>query len=347
MVDKRDLTICTYFRSNITPPEGITLFEGNGSLKGFFQVMRAALDAKPYDVIHAHSPHVAVLLLGILLLRYRKLAFKTVLTVHDSYPDYKLRNRLLFIPVFAGFRKVVCCSEASLTSFPGLYKWLAGRRLCFVRNGVDIARVDRTAATAREQGPRSKCFTVVAVSRLVDIKNPSCAIAAFRLGTDHTSHFEYIGDGPLRSSLMEEARTAGLENRIEFTGLVPREKVFQHLVNAAVFISTSRGEGLPISVLEAMACGCPVILSDIPPHREIADSANFIPLIDPDDVEGFAHEIRRYREMTAEERLAVGQQCRRLVEERFSLERMHIWYGRVYAQISNNMAPSLSEKLDR
>ena len=50
--DKHDITICTYFASDITPPKTITLFEGNGSLTGFFRILKAALDAKEYDIIH-------------------------------------------------------------------------------------------------------------------------------------------------------------------------------------------------------------------------------------------------------------------------------------------------------
>jgi glycosyltransferase involved in cell wall biosynthesis len=82
-----------------------------------------------------------------------------------------------------------------------------------------------------------------------------------------------------------------------------------------------------------MACRCPVILSDIPPHREIAEGVDFIPLIQPDDVAGFAREIRRFREMSPVERAGIGGKCRKLVEEQFSLEAMHTGYEVIYTQI--------------
>jgi hypothetical protein len=44
--DKHNTTICTYFKPNISPPGGITLFEGDGSLEGFFRVLKAALEKK-------------------------------------------------------------------------------------------------------------------------------------------------------------------------------------------------------------------------------------------------------------------------------------------------------------
>src|SRR3989304_9166084 len=267
--DKRDITICAYFGSDIPLPRTITLFEGDGSLSGFFRVLKAALDAKEYDIIHAHSPHVGLLFLVGTLFAHRKFASSTVATVHDSYPNFKLRNRLMFIPVFARFQRVVCCSQASYDSFPAFFKRLAGARLCFVRNGLDMALVDRVSADICQRPLQASDFTITAISRLVDIKNPFSVLAAFRQSSDSTSRLAYMGDGPLRHSLITPSREAGLENKIEVTGLIPREKGFERLLSADLFISTSRGEGLPVAVLEAMACRFPVLLSDIPPHRAI------------------------------------------------------------------------------
>jgi glycosyltransferase involved in cell wall biosynthesis len=186
-------------------------------------------------------------------------------------------------------------------------------------------------------------FTIVAVSRLVGIKNPSSVVDVFEQSADEHSRLVYIGDGPLRDALVAKCKTAGLENKVQFTGLIEREKVFEYLLNASLFVSLSRGEGLPVSVLEAMACGCPVLLSDIPPHREIAKDVDFIPLVELDDIAGFAREIRKFREMSVSDRIAIGQKCRQLVEERFSLPVMLTAYEEVYAQISGRPVSSLSK----
>lgn len=339
LAQEHDITLCTYFASDVIPPRTITLFEGDGSLAGFFRALGAALDAKEYDIVHAHSPHVGLFFLLARLFN-RRAAAPAVVTVHDSYQNYKLRNRLMFMPVFAGFQRVVCCGQASYDSFPALYRWLAGDRMVAVRNGLDIARVDGIAANTDRRPSRSTGFTVIAISRLVDIKNPSTVVAAFRLGADATSRLLYAGDGPLRPALVAESRDAGLSDQIEFSGLIPREKVFKHLFAADLFISTSRGEGLPVAVLEAMACGCPVVLSDIPPHREIAEGVDYIPLIHPDDGTGFAREIERFRGMSASERRTIGRKCRALVEERFSMAAMHAGYAGIYAQVTANGAGS-------
>jgi glycosyltransferase involved in cell wall biosynthesis len=342
--ETRRIAICTYFRSSIRPPENIRLFEGDGSLRGFFRALRLAHDELAYDVVHAHSPHVALLFLMAALSR-RWRGVPTVVTVHDSFPNYKLRNRLLLLPVFAFFQRVVCCSHVSRSSLPSVYRWLAGSRLCAVQNGVDIARVDRVRSRYSRHPAGQDGLSVVAVSRLVDIKNPSSVLAAFRDGRHESDRLTYIGDGILRSALLTEIANSGLSLQIQLTGLLPREAVFEHLFNADLFVSASRGEGLPIAVLEAMACSCPVVLSDIPPHREIAADVDFIPLVAPDDVKGFAREIERIRQMSAPQRRTLGAQCRMLVEEHFGLPAMHRRYAEVYAQVTRVHAAVLTSEL--
>lgn len=346
MADKYDINMCSYFRSDITPPKSIKLFEGDGTLKGFFHALKIALAEKEYDIIHAHSPHVGFLFLPAILFAYRKFMPISVITVHDSYQNYKLRNKLLYIPVFASFQKVICCGQASYKSFPTFYKWLAGDRIGVVQNGLDIARIDNIATNISHQPQQKIEFTIVAISRLVAVKNPFTLLDAFHQsnnGKNQLSRLIYMGYGILQDSLNISSKELGIENQVEFTGLIPRERVFKHLLQADLFISTSKGEGLPVAVLEAMACGRPVILSDIPPHREIAEDVDFISLIAPADVAGFAKEIQKFREMSISEREEIGKKCRDLVKERFSLTAMHSRYAEVYTQITGNNIPPLPE----
>lgn len=329
---RREITICTYFRSNIPVPEGIRLFQGDNTLLGFFRALRAALTAGEYDIVHAHSPHVGLLFVLLDLLLLGRFARSSVYNVQNSYQNYKLRNKLLMLPVFAYFRRVVCCSQACYESFPRIYRWLGGDRLRVVANGLDIGRADRILT----QNPRTvhdEIFRVVSVGRLIEIKNPHAILRAFAQAGGAAGRLAYIGEGALLESLKAEASALGLGERAEFAGLIPRDQVFGRLSSADLVISASRGEGLPVAVIEAMACRCPVILSDIEPHREIAEGASFIPLVAPDDVAGLARAIERFRQMPAAERAAVGERCRQLVEQRYSLEAMHKGYEAVYAEV--------------
>ena len=301
-------------------------------MKGFFRALKAALDAKEYDVIHVHSPHLGLLFLVTILFLSRKLIRSTVYTFHNSYPNYKLRNRLMLYPVAACFRRVVCCGSSSLESLPRILKWLAGKRILAVDNGVDLDRIDSVIENAPE-APKRRQFTVVTVGRLIELKEPASALNAYKLGSNGVSKLVIIGEGPLRPALSGEIGKLGLDGEVTLTGLIPRDEVFGYLAKADLFISASKGEGLPVAVLEAMACRCPVILSDIPPHREIAGGVDFIPLIHPNDIDGFAKEIGRFQSMSSDERSMMGSKCRQLVEERFSLTSMHEGYEEIYMQL--------------
>ncbi len=342
LMDQRDITICTFFRSEITPPKAITLFDGDSTIMGFFRALRAALKEKEYDVIHVHTPHAGVLLPMTLLISglYRKIKPTTVHTVQNSFQNFRLSHKLMFIPGFIFNQWLVFCSQASYESFPGFYKWLAKGRIDVVQNAVDLNRIDRI----RKVIPvvRDDHFTIITVG-LIKIKNAVTVLeASFRPKNRHTKLI-ILGEGNLRSFLAQKIEQLGLQELAQLTGMVARDKVFEYFTCADLFVSASWGEGLPVAILEAMACGRPVVLSDIPPHREIAEGVNFIPLIRPDDAAGFAREIQKFREMSVTERTIVGQRCRKLIEERFSLPAMHAAYEKVYAQITGDQGSSATE----
>lgn len=331
-LDTFDITICTYFKPHVVPPKKITLYKGDDSFIGFFRALNTALTNKDHDIVHVHGPHVGLLFLVATLFRSRKSIPATVYTLHTSFPNYRFRHRVLSVPVFAFFQRVVCCSQASFESVPKLYRYLAGSRLCAIQNGVDINRIDGTTGNKRQR-LNKRHFTIVTVGRLIGIKNPLSVLRVFQQSADPTSRLVFIGEGELREALDKETKRLGLEKQVQLTGLIPRDEVYETLIRADLFVSVSQVEGLPIAVLEAMACRTPVLLSDIPSHREIAHDVDFIPLVPTDDVGGFAQETKRYKHMSASERVDIGERCRKLAEDRFSLTSMHQAYRDVYAQV--------------
>lgn len=331
LTGEHNTALCSYFKATVSPPPDITLFEGDGSLLGFYRAMKTALDDKEYDIIHGHMAATGFLFLLANIL-YGKSLHSTVFTVHNCYLNHKFRNRLLLIPIFVFFQRVVCCGQASLESFPPFYKWLGGNRLGSIQNGVNIKRIDLILRN-QQLHPDSNQFTVLSIGRLIKIKNPLTVLNAFRQSAILESRLMFIGEGDLGSTLSVKIREFDLNKQVELTGLIPRNEVYEALANADVFVSTSYGEGLPIAALEAMACRCPVILSDIQPHRELAAGADFIPLIPADDTEGFAREINRFHNLSKEERKAIGEKCRAWAEDHFSLAAMHNNYIALYEEL--------------
>ncbi len=342
----QQITLVTYHKVDCSMPKEITLVEGDGSLQGYLIALRTAVHHRTYDIVHIHAPHLWIpfLLASVLMMRVELLC-STVFTVHTSYPNLKFRNRLMLVPAFMLCRRIVFCSHSSLQSFPKVFRWLAGKRISVIENGADIGRVDQALRNSLDSS-KDSCFTIIVIGRLIELKNVITIVRAFSECNDHSNRVVFVGEGPLRQALTSESERLGIAERVEVTGLIPREQVYEYMKTANLFISASRVEGLPIAVLEAMACRCPVVLSDIPPHREIAEDTDFIRLIQPDNIPGFVHAIGQFQAMSQAERMDVGEKCRRLVERRFSLTAMLSKYEELYNQLSGN-TPEVAQRYAR
>jgi glycosyltransferase involved in cell wall biosynthesis len=93
-----------------------------------------------------------------------------------------------------------------------------------------------------------------------------------------------FGAGPLQGELVERVRCRHLQNRVRIMGYT--EQLWGWMKRATVFVSVSQYEGSPNVVCEAAAAGCPLVLSDIPQHRELmGDSAAcFVPVDSPEEI---------------------------------------------------------------
>lgn len=337
LADVQDISICSYFPTEIEPHPSIALESGGGSLVGFFRALRRALDADP-DVVSVHAPQTGalVVLFALMSLRWRTIRPKLVYTVRDVFDDYDRRDQALMLISLLAFSRVIFCSRATYDSIPRIGKWLVGRRWHVVQNAADIDRID--SVLAQGTGPREPNFTALSVARLEPVKDAFVLLEAFAAGAEEDSRLVYIGRGSLESELRERIASMDMEDRVVLTGLIPRNEVFARLATSQVLISTSKGEGLPVAVIEAMAARCPVILSDIAPHREVADGAQFIPLVPPGDVGAFTEEISRFQRMSPDELRELGRLCREHVLARFTLPIMHSGLDEVYRHL-----PGLSE----
>ena len=159
--------------------------------------------------------------------------------------------------------------------------------------------------------------TVVTVARLVSQKGHRVLLQALVTLPGVTVLF--AGDGPLRADLEQLARELGVADRTRFLGNVA--DVPGLLAGADVFALTSFNEGLPLSILEAMAAGLPVVASRVGGTSEVVADGETGLLVVPDDPASTAYAIRRLLEDAAlRERL--GKRGQRLVRDRFTAAKM-------------------------
>jgi glycosyltransferase involved in cell wall biosynthesis len=116
---------------------------------------------------------------------------------------------------------------------------------------------------------------IMSAGRLEEQKNFDVMIKGLTKVIDQVGAGAVIfGEGSLRDHLEALVHDCGMKGRILLPGAVP--SIWGALKSARIFVSLSRYEGHPNVVLEAMACGCPLVVSDIPSHREFLDETTAV-----------------------------------------------------------------------
>jgi len=133
---------------------------------------------------------------------------------------------------------------------------------------------------------------ILAVGRLEPQKDFSCLLDAFaQLAPDTDARLIILGEGWQRHALQQQAQRLGIADRLDLHGWVAEPRVY--LKTAALFVSSSRYEGLPGALIEALSCGCPVIATDCPSGpREILNHGEWGRLVPVGNAECLAHAIR-------------------------------------------------------
>ena len=143
------------------------------------------------------------------------------------------------------------------------------------------------------------------------------------------SRLVLIGSGPDEAGVRDLARKLGLLQDVTFVGEDP--DVVRHLAGAGLLISTSEFEGFGMSLLEAMACGVPVVTTNSGGVREVVSDA-CARVVDVGDVEGLAAaatDVLRDEDLAR----AMGAAGRRRAEEMFDADRVVAQYEALYERV--------------
>ena len=274
----------------------------------------------PY-IIHMHQVKSAFLTeMAMLGTGFRK---KTLFTIHSTFSGYKFHNKVLSFVNAVMARYSNCVSEAAYNDYPRIVKRIKRSRFTMIRNGVDTERIDSVIPDEKDSG---SIVEFIYVARIIPIKNHNFLLNVL-MKCNSNIHFTFVGAEDEGKVVRKQAAELGLSNRITFTGIVPRVKVFEMLKQADFYMSSSTLEGLPVSVLEAMYCGLPCILSDIPQHKEVAGEGV---ILLPFDIDKWSTEINRLSMLQLQERVPLSARIKEYAESNFGLSRMHEQYDEVY-----------------
>lgn len=197
------------------------------------------------------------------------------------------------------------------------------RTTVVIRNGVDPAGF-------QTRGDRSGRPRLVTVGRLQAPKDAVTLVRALAALRGRPFEAVLVGDGPDRPAVEEEVRRLELESAVELLG--ERDEVPQLLGSADVFVLSSHSEGLPISILEAMAAGLPVVASNVGGVPEVVVDGDTGLLVPPGDPQSLAAAIERLLEDPVLCR-RLGEAGRIRVAEHFSLAAVHQAHLELYRRV--------------
>jgi glycosyltransferase involved in cell wall biosynthesis len=222
-----------------------------------------------------------------------------------------------------GCNKVVAVSESIATAMAAL-PYARPSQIVLIRNG------GRTLPVLSIPEPKT-AFTAITVARLAAPKDHATLLRAIALVTPQIPDLKtlIVGGGPMEGELRALSEELGISGRVHFLG--DRDDVGDWLARSDLFVLSSRSEGLPISMLEAMAAGLPMIMSDVGGIRETVGHLPGVILVPAENPSAMADALldfsRRRQELPA-----LGQANQRYFRQNYSAESMANAYAALYAE---------------
>ncbi|MHC3378339.1 glycosyltransferase family 4 protein [Haloarcula sp. H-GB5] len=195
-----------------------------------------------------------------------------------------------------------------------------------IYNAIDI---DRPSVADSNRPPR-----IVTVGRLVPWKGIGGIIDAFQQTDVADAELHIVGDGPERNALEARASQQGVGDQVVFHGRIPHEQVLEIVSRSRVFALNSTYEGLPHVVLEAMACGTPVVASAVCGTPEVITDGEDGFLVPQDDVESFS---KRFEQLLSKPsvRDQLRAQAYKRLESQFEHEKMVAEYETLLREVAS------------
>jgi sugar transferase (PEP-CTERM/EpsH1 system associated) len=290
-------------------------------LAGWLRAHRAAL-------VHTHNR--MALIYGAPAARLAGAA--VVHTKHGRNP--KGGTRLLAGNVAGRLVHAFVAVSPELAAFARQRHEVGAARLSVITNGIDVERFhpdpEARRAVRAELGVDDEVFLVGTVGRVAVEKDHALLLRAVQPLLGSKLHLVIAGDGPLLGELRAQVAAAGVEAQVHLLGL--RRDVPAVLNALDLFVLSSRTEGLPLVVPEAMASGLPVIATAVGGLPSVLDEGRTGFLVPPEDAERLRAQVRRVADAPDLGR-AVGERARSDAHARYSAERMHREYLALYDRL--------------
>ena len=302
------------------------------------------LVVKLAHIIGSENPDVVVSFLSytnIVSILAKKLSFRNprVIIHQDTFTSESLKNsgfrrtkKILIKKCYPSVEHIISVSNGVKEDLVNNFH-LPEKLIEVIYNAVDREEVKKLSLEAvNHSWFNSEVPCIIAVGRLTKLKGFSILLQAFSLVRKQSPcKLIILGDGEQGASLEKMSQNLEIENDVAFLGF--QNNPYKYLAHSDIFVLSSLWEGFGIVIIEAMACGVPVISTRCPygPEEIIADGLNGL-LVPVGDVEGMAQAILQ---LLSDEplRKQLAEEGRRRAED-FKAERMVSQYEKLFEQVA-------------
>ncbi|QSE98446.1 glycosyltransferase [Fulvivirga lutea] len=209
--------------------------------------------------------------LSIALIKQKYPLIKGISRAH-GWDVFAERQRIPYLP----FKKFICSSleQTYSISTSGMNELLSVYGL--PSDKISVSRLGTINNASYNMNNPTNGFTICSCSNLIPLKRVHLIIEILSLLKTKDVHWIHFGDGPQKDELMSLAKIRLKESSYTFSGLVPNHEIIEHYTNNFIdlFINVSSSEGIPVSIMEAMSAGIPVIATNVGGSAEIVNNNN-------------------------------------------------------------------------
>ena len=286
------------------------------------------------DIIHSHQYTPFFYSLAARLL-YRR---PPVLFMEHgrTFPDYPRRKRILASRVLLESRDRVVGVGESVRQALIENEGIAAERVEVIYNGIDLARFqchekDRLQMRA-ELGLSPRDLAIIQVARLDPVKDHAIAVRTIErvIKRHERTRLLIVGDGPEMSAIRELIGQQQLDQYVQLLGL--RSDIGRLLAASDVCLLTSKSEGIPLTIIEAMAAGLPVVATDVGGVSEVIEHDITGLLAPTGDAVRLAEHVCQLAD-SPELRMTLGRAGHDRSVRLFSEAQMHARYVQIYEEM--------------
>ena len=289
-----------------------------------------------FALVHCHTPSGGVLA-RLAAESARKKGTKVIYTVHGFhfYKGAPLLNWAVYYPVERFFARM---TDVLITINEEDHRRAHGfkaKKVLYVPGvGVDTAKTapcseEEKTELRRKLGLPEDRTVLLSVGDINKNKNHAAVLNALTELKDDRIFYVVCGSGELLEAHKEYCRQSGIADQVRFAGFCSNIADYYHAADAFVF--PSYREGLSVALMEAMACGLPVLCSRIRGNTDLVKNEAF--LADPGVPGDWARGISMLADLSAKDRLEVSSGNRKTIEEGFSLGRISSQMRSIYGEM--------------